>query len=50
MQDGTEEMTASGGALLAGVMLSPRFSGTGYDPNSRNQGDFCSNVYVVTQK
>ena len=50
MYDGTEEMTASGGALLAGVMLSPRFSGTGYDPHSRNQGDFSSNVYVVTQE
>ncbi len=49
MEDGAESMTASGSALLSGVMLSPRFTGTGYDKDSRNQGDFCSNVYVVTE-
>ena len=47
MPDGVEKMTASGGALMSGVMLSPRFLGTGYHKDGRNQGDFCSNVYVV---
>ena len=49
IMDGIEQMEASGGALMAGVMLSPRFTGTGYDKNARNQGDFCSNVYVVEE-
>jgi len=47
MADGVEKMTASGSALMSGVMLSPRFQGTGYNKDGRNQGDFCSNVYVV---
>lgn len=47
MADGIERMTASGSALMSGVMLSPRFQGTGYHKDGRNQGDFCSNVYVV---
>ena len=50
MRDGVEKMEASGGALLSGVMLSARFAGTGYDPNGRNQGDFCSNVYVIREQ
>ena len=49
MNDGVEKMDASGGALMSGVMLSARFAGTGYDPGGRNQGDFCSNVYVVQE-
>ena len=42
-------MTASGGALMAGVMLHLRFTGAGYEPADRNQGDFCSNIYLVTE-
>ena len=49
MKDGMEDMTASGAALMAGVMLRLRFTGAGYEPNARNQGDFCSNVYLVTE-
>ena len=49
MKDGQEEMTASGSALMSGVMLSQRFTGAGYNPSGRNQGDFCSNVYAVTE-
>ena len=49
MKDGVEDMTASGAALMAGVMLHLRFTGAGYEPGDRNQGDFCSNVYLVTQ-
>ena len=47
MNDGVETMTATGNALMSGVMLSPRFQGTGYHKDGRNQGDFCSNVYVA---
>lgn len=50
MNDGEEHMLASGAALMSGVMLSPRFAGTGYHKDSRNQGDFCSNVYVVEKQ
>jgi alpha-galactosidase len=50
MPDGVEKITATGSALMAGVMLSPRFQGTGYNKDGRNQGDFCSNVYVVEKK
>lgn len=49
MKDGQEDMIASGGALMSGVMLNLRFTGAGYNPKGRNQGDFCSNVYVVTE-
>ena len=49
MKDGVEEMTASGSAIMSGVMLHLRFTGAGYEPDDRNQGDFCSNVYVVTK-
>ena len=47
MKDGQLSLNASGAALMSGVMLNARFCGAGYDPNSRNQGDFCSNVYLV---
>ena len=49
MKDGREDVTASGAALMSGIMLSLRFTGAGYNPNGRNQGDFCSNVYAVTE-
>ena len=50
MKDGVEQMSASGAALMSGVMLHLRFTGAGYDPNCRNQGDFCSNVYLITEE
>ena len=49
MKDGVEDMTASGAALMSGVMLHLRFTGAGYEPAARNQGDYCSNVYLVTE-
>ncbi len=49
MKDGRQQLSASGAALMAGVRLAPRFTGAGYDPESRNQGDFSSNVYVVQE-
>jgi len=47
MADGQEKLEASGAALMSGVMLSPKFQGTGYNKDGRNQGDYCSNVYVA---
>ena len=49
LPDGQERFAASGAALCSGVMLSARFSGTGYDKTIRVQGDFGSNVYVVKE-
>ncbi|MCQ2558823.1 MAG: alpha-galactosidase, partial [Oscillospiraceae bacterium] len=49
MPDGVQQLTASGAALMAGVALAPRFTGTGYDPNGRMQGDFGSNIYLVEE-
>ena len=50
MMDGVEHMHATGAAFMSGVVLSPRFAGTGYHKDSRNQGDFCSNVYVIEKE
>ena len=49
MPDGGERVTATGGALMAGWMLAPRFMGTGYDKNQRSQGDFGSNIYEIRE-
>ncbi len=45
--DGGESFCASGAALMAGWMLSPRFSGTGYRKDLRMQGDFGSIIYEI---
>ena len=47
LPSGTDEMTASGAALMSGVLLRPLFRGTGYDKNQRTQGDFGSDVYII---
>ena len=49
MYDGQQTVTASGAAYSAGIMLAPRFAGTGYDADGRMQGDFGSNVYFVRE-
>ena len=46
---GMEELTASGGALMSGILLRPQFRGTGYDANQRTQGDFGSDIYVIEE-
>jgi len=46
---GSEEMTASGAALMSGIMLRPQFRGTGYDRNQRTQGDFGSDIYIIEE-
>ncbi len=43
-------VTASGGALMSGVPLPPKFRGTGYDKHQRNQGDFGSSLYILTRE
>ena len=50
MEDGKADLTASGAALMSGILLSPQFRGTGYDKNQRTQGDFGSNVYVIEEE
>ena len=47
--DGQQTVTASGAAYSAGIMLAPRFSGTGYNADGRMQGDFGSNVYFIQE-
>ena len=49
MYDGQQTVTASGAAYSAGIMLAPRFAGTGYDADGRMQGDFGSNVYFIRE-
>ena len=46
---GAEEVTASGAALMSGILLKPLFRGTGYDQNQRTQGDFGSDVYIIEE-
>ena len=47
LPDGIQQMTVSGGALDAGVMLQPLFRGTGYDKDQRTQLDYGSNLYII---
>ncbi len=49
LPDGVEEFTLTGAALCSGIMLQPRFRGTGYDGRQRTQGDFGSNLYVIEE-
>ena len=50
MPDGNQKLTASGGALMAGVRLLPQFRGTGYDPNQRTLNDFGSDLYIIEEE
>ena len=49
MKDNVENITASGAALMSGMMLRPLFRGTGYNEAQRTQGDFGSDVFVVEE-
>ena len=44
MPDGTQNITASGAALMSGVRLLPLFRGTGYDQRQRTLADFGSEL------
>ena len=50
MNDAVRECDATGAALMSGMSLNARFMGTGYDPGMRMQGDFSSNIYVITME
>ena len=43
----TEDYTASGSVLMAGVRLKPAFSGTGYSDQVRLFGDHASRMYFM---
>ena len=47
LKNAVEDVTASGAALMSGMMLRPLFRGTGYDENQRTQGDFGSDIYII---
>ena len=49
LKNAVEDVTISGAALRAGVLLKPLFRGTGYDENQRTQGDFGSDIYIVEE-
>ena len=49
MPDGAQHVKCSGQALAAGIPMNLKFTGTGYDANMRNQGDFGSNIYVIKE-
>ena len=49
MKDGTQELFASGSALMSGWILPPHFAGTGYDKDGRMQGDFGSNLFEIRE-
>lgn len=49
MPDGTQNLTASGAALMAGVRLLPLFRGTGYDTNQRTLTDFGSEIFIIEE-
>ena len=50
MRDGSFSAECSGAALRSGIPLSKRFSGSGYDPALRVQGDFGSNIFCITPR
>ena len=50
MLDGETETVCSGRALLAGIPVGKRYSGTGYDKNLRVQGDFGSNIFEIAKQ
>ena len=50
MPDGTQEVTVSGAALMAGIRLLPLFRGTGYDQRQRTLADFGSEIYIIEEE
>ena len=49
MRDGSQELTASGAALMNGIALQPLFRGTGYHERQRTLLDFGSEVYIAQE-
>lgn len=50
LRDGGFSAECSGAALKSGIPLAMRFTGAGYDPALRVQGDFASNVFCIKPK
>ena len=50
MMDGQYSAVCSGAVLASGIPIHKRFSGTGYDPSMRVQGDFGSNLFTITKE
>ena len=50
LPDGTQALSASGSALMAGVPLLPLFRGTGYDENQRTLTDFGSELFIIEEE
>jgi len=49
MADAVRDCRVSGAGLMSGLSLNARFMGTGHDPGMRMQGDFSSNIYVISR-
>ena len=49
MEDGKQQLSASGAALMSGWTLPPHFAGTGYDKNGRMQSDFGSILFEIRE-
>ena len=49
MHDGSQDLTASGAALMNGVTLLPLFRGTGYHEKQRTLLDFGSEIYIAQE-
>ena len=47
LRDGEFSAECSGAALKSGIPLTMRFTGTGYEPALRVQGDFASGVFCI---
>ena len=50
MEEGGQQFTATGAALMSGWPLPPRFLGTGYDKAMRVQCDFGSILYEIEEE
>jgi len=50
MDEGSQQFTATGAALMSGWPMPPRFMGTGYDKALRVQGDFGSILYEIEEE
>ena len=49
LPDGSQDLIATGAALMSGVTLLPQFRGTGYDKNQRTLLDYGSELYIVEE-
>ncbi len=50
MKENTEKWEASGSAIVSGLPLAQLYAGMGYSEELRMEGDFLSNIYVISMK